>query len=234
MTLWWVETLSDFPVLPLSPSFPSFPFFPLPLRNWSISSWGSSTADGTSLHSPQSSIHSMGGDLGPLPPGWSYGKTPEGRVYFINERERTTTWLDPRTGRPVPGTSTQPGADAEAKIPLPYDDLPLPAGWEVAYTEQGVAYFVDHNTRTTSWEDPRAKNASATDFDTQKAMLHLHQLRLASEELQAQQQLLRTRQMELERAVRATHDPETLRLAQASAEVRTVNTERGGRGGVAG
>ncbi|XP_029107852.1 membrane-associated guanylate kinase, WW and PDZ domain-containing protein 2-like isoform X2 [Scleropages formosus] len=41
------------------------------------------------------------------------------------------------------------------------DDLgPLPENWEMAYTEKGEVYFIDHNTKTTSWLDPRlAKKA---------------------------------------------------------------------------
>ncbi|XP_053920158.1 membrane-associated guanylate kinase, WW and PDZ domain-containing protein 2 isoform X13 [Cuculus canorus] len=41
------------------------------------------------------------------------------------------------------------------------DDLgPLPDNWEMAYTEKGEVYFIDHNTKTTSWLDPRlAKKA---------------------------------------------------------------------------
>lgn len=31
----------------------------------------------------------------------------------------------------------------------------LPAGWEIRYTEDGNRYFVDHNTRTTTFQDPR-------------------------------------------------------------------------------
>ena len=43
-----------------------------------------------------------------------------------------------------------------------FDDLfyfsveePLPAGWEMRITEDGVRYFVDHGTRTTTFQDPR-------------------------------------------------------------------------------
>ncbi|XP_067861065.1 membrane-associated guanylate kinase, WW and PDZ domain-containing protein 2a isoform X16 [Heptranchias perlo] len=37
---------------------------------------------------------------------------------------------------------------------------PLPENWEMAYTEKGEVYFIDHNTKTTSWLDPRlAKKA---------------------------------------------------------------------------
>ena len=32
---------------------------------------------------------------------------------------------------------------------------PLPEGWEMRYTQEGVRYFVDHNTRTTTFQDPR-------------------------------------------------------------------------------
>uniref|UniRef100_A0A672H0R8 HECT-type E3 ubiquitin transferase n=1 Tax=Salarias fasciatus TaxID=181472 RepID=A0A672H0R8_SALFA len=32
---------------------------------------------------------------------------------------------------------------------------PLPEGWEIRYTREGVRYFVDHNTRTTTFSDPR-------------------------------------------------------------------------------
>uniref|UniRef100_A0A8C8CT63 Membrane associated guanylate kinase, WW and PDZ domain containing 1a n=1 Tax=Oncorhynchus tshawytscha TaxID=74940 RepID=A0A8C8CT63_ONCTS len=38
----------------------------------------------------------------------------------------------------------------------PEDPLgPLPDNWEMAYTENGEVYFIDHNTKTTSWIDPR-------------------------------------------------------------------------------
>ncbi|TPX44170.1 hypothetical protein SeLEV6574_g04666 [Synchytrium endobioticum] len=33
--------------------------------------------------------------------------------------------------------------------------LPLPPGWEQRHTPEGRAYYVDHNTRTTTWLDPR-------------------------------------------------------------------------------
>ncbi|XP_042569701.1 membrane-associated guanylate kinase, WW and PDZ domain-containing protein 3 isoform X1 [Cyprinus carpio] len=45
---------------------------------------------------------------------------------------------------------------------LPRDESqePLPKNWEMAYTETGMVYFIDHNTKTTTWLDPRlAKKA---------------------------------------------------------------------------
>ncbi|XP_029281961.1 membrane-associated guanylate kinase, WW and PDZ domain-containing protein 3a [Cottoperca gobio] len=36
----------------------------------------------------------------------------------------------------------------------------LPKSWEMAYTETGMVYFIDHNSKTTTWLDPRlAKRA---------------------------------------------------------------------------
>uniref|UniRef100_A0A0N5AHE8 WW domain-containing protein n=1 Tax=Syphacia muris TaxID=451379 RepID=A0A0N5AHE8_9BILA len=32
---------------------------------------------------------------------------------------------------------------------------PLPPNWEIAYSEQGDKYFINHNCATTQWEDPR-------------------------------------------------------------------------------
>lgn len=35
------------------------------------------------------------------------------------------------------------------------DEPPLPAGWEIRLTEDHVRYFVDHNKKTTTFQDPR-------------------------------------------------------------------------------
>ncbi|XP_032672771.1 E3 ubiquitin-protein ligase Su(dx)-like [Odontomachus brunneus] len=85
---------------------------------------------------------SMGDDddpLGPLPAGWERRKQPEGRVYYVNHKNRTTQWEDPRTQGQETGI----------------EEPPLPDGWEIRLTEDGVRYFVDHNTRTTTFQDPR-------------------------------------------------------------------------------
>ncbi|XP_059017436.1 membrane-associated guanylate kinase, WW and PDZ domain-containing protein 1 isoform X17 [Mustela lutreola] len=62
------------------------------------------------------------------------------------------------------GIVAAPITDASQKFPqyLPLcaeDNLgPLPENWEMAYTENGEVYFIDHNTKTTSWLDPRCLN----------------------------------------------------------------------------
>lgn len=40
------------------------------------------------------------------------------------------------------------------------NEEPLPEGWEIRYTREGVRYFVDHNTRTTTFKDPRNGKSS--------------------------------------------------------------------------
>jgi E3 ubiquitin-protein ligase NEDD4 len=84
----------------------------------------------------------------PLPLGWEERRTPEGRPYFVDHHTRTTTWVDPRrnaTNAPPPA----PVPSANANLG------PLPSGWEMRLTSTGRVYFVDHNTRTTAWDDPR-------------------------------------------------------------------------------
>ncbi|XP_035392100.1 membrane-associated guanylate kinase, WW and PDZ domain-containing protein 1-like isoform X4 [Electrophorus electricus] len=45
------------------------------------------------------------------------------------------------------------------QLPPENDPLgPLPDNWEMAYTESGEVYFIDHNTKTTSWMDPRCQD----------------------------------------------------------------------------
>ena len=84
----------------------------------------------------------------PLPLGWEERRTPQGRPYFVDHHTRTTTWTDPRrTTQPPPSAVTGPVTNANLG--------PLPSGWEMRLTSTGRVYFVDHNTRTTSWDDPR-------------------------------------------------------------------------------
>ncbi|KAG7472092.1 hypothetical protein MATL_G00104940 [Megalops atlanticus] len=59
-------------------------------------------------------------------------------------------------------TQSSSGMDFRMWNSLPRDESqePLPKNWEMAYTETGMVYFIDHNTKTTTWLDPRlAKKA---------------------------------------------------------------------------
>ncbi|XP_026009243.1 membrane-associated guanylate kinase, WW and PDZ domain-containing protein 1 isoform X3 [Astatotilapia calliptera] len=39
---------------------------------------------------------------------------------------------------------------------------PLPENWELAYSDSGEPYYIDHNSKTTSWLDPRTQNKETT------------------------------------------------------------------------
>ncbi|XP_069380665.1 pleckstrin homology domain-containing family A member 7 isoform X15 [Paralichthys olivaceus] len=75
-----------------------------------------------------------------LPDHWSYGVCRDGRVFFINDKTRSTTWLHPRTGEPV-NSGHMIRSD-------------LPRGWEEGFTDEGASYFINHNLRMTSFRHP--------------------------------------------------------------------------------
>ncbi|XP_041591382.1 pleckstrin homology domain-containing family A member 5 isoform X21 [Vulpes lagopus] len=64
-----------------------------------------------------------------LPRSWTYGITRGGRVFFINEEAKSTTWLHPVTGEAVVTGHRRQSAD-------------LPTGWEEAYTFEGARYYI--------------------------------------------------------------------------------------------
>ncbi|KAI8967641.1 hypothetical protein BDF20DRAFT_900412 [Mycotypha africana] len=90
---------------------------------------------------------------GPLPPGWEMRTSAEGRPYFVDHNTRTTTWVDPRRQQYI--STIGPGSNLQVQV-QPVSQLgPLPSGWEMRLTSTGRVYFVDHNTKTTTWDDPR-------------------------------------------------------------------------------
>ncbi|XP_072570587.1 pleckstrin homology domain-containing family A member 5 isoform X18 [Paramormyrops kingsleyae] len=87
----------------------------------------------------------MAADLNPewlscLPSSWSYGVTRDGRIFFINEEAKSTTWLHPTT---VEAVST-----GHRKTP------DLPTGWEEGFTFEGARCFINHNERKVTCKHP--------------------------------------------------------------------------------
>ncbi|KAJ3056769.1 hypothetical protein HK097_004341 [Rhizophlyctis rosea] len=112
---------------------------------------------------PAASSSGTNANLGPLPSGWEQRTTPEGRPYFVDHNTRTTTWIDPRRvqqqnrgqfGQQLSGTqaATQLALAQQQSIATLG---PLPSGWEMRMTNTGRIYFVDHNAKITTWDDPR-------------------------------------------------------------------------------
>uniref|UniRef100_A0A674K5X3 HECT-type E3 ubiquitin transferase n=1 Tax=Terrapene triunguis TaxID=2587831 RepID=A0A674K5X3_9SAUR len=108
----------------------------------------------------------------PLPPGWEKRVDPRGRYYYVDHNTRTTTWQRPTAEyvRNYEQWQTQrnqlQGAMQQfsqrflyqsSGTPSDNDPLgPLPPGWEKRQ-DNGRVYYVNHNTRTTQWEDPRTQ-----------------------------------------------------------------------------
>lgn len=67
-----------------------------------------------------------------LPYDWEEKLSVTGQLYFVDYRNRRTTWEDPRRPR-----------------------SPLPIGWEERLSPEGRPQFINHKDRTTTWLDPR-------------------------------------------------------------------------------
>ncbi|XP_058500459.1 pleckstrin homology domain-containing family A member 7-like isoform X12 [Solea solea] len=86
-----------------------------------------------------------------LPEHWSYGVCRDGRVFFINDETRTTTWLHPRSGEPV-NSGHMIRSD-------------LPPGWEEGFTDEGASFFINHNQRATAFHHPVTRQFSPENLD---------------------------------------------------------------------
>ncbi|XP_054974285.1 pleckstrin homology domain-containing family A member 5 isoform X10 [Sorex araneus] len=80
-----------------------------------------------------------------LPRSWTYGITRGGRVFFINEEAKSTTWLHPVTGEAVVTGHRRQSTD-------------LPTGWEEAYTFEGARYYIKPR-RVLGKEEPSLREA---------------------------------------------------------------------------
>ncbi|XP_041441688.1 pleckstrin homology domain-containing family A member 5 isoform X19 [Xenopus laevis] len=63
-----------------------------------------------------------------LPDSWGFGISRGGRIFFINEEAKSTTWLHPLTGETL--------LTGHRKTP------DLPTGWEEGYTFEGARYYI--------------------------------------------------------------------------------------------
>ncbi|XP_012493704.1 PREDICTED: membrane-associated guanylate kinase, WW and PDZ domain-containing protein 1 isoform X3 [Propithecus coquereli] len=77
-----------------------------------------------------------------------------------DEHTLQETTLPPVNSSILTAPITDPSQKFPQYLPLSAEDNlgPLPENWEMAYTENGEVYFIDHNTKTTSWLDPRCLN----------------------------------------------------------------------------
>uniref|UniRef100_A0A8C7QWZ9 E3 ubiquitin-protein ligase n=1 Tax=Oncorhynchus mykiss TaxID=8022 RepID=A0A8C7QWZ9_ONCMY len=114
-----------------------------------------------------------------LPPGWEEKQDSKSRPYYVNHNSRITTWTRPliQVGCIPPFITSDAAAQAVLSQNVTVYQPPMlspegspqhspgsqrergfmPAGWEVRNAPNGKPFFIDHNTKTTSWEDPRLK-----------------------------------------------------------------------------
>jgi E3 ubiquitin-protein ligase NEDD4 len=120
---------------------------------------GSTAAPAAAGGGAQPAVIGAGGNAttagtGSLPAGWEERYTPEGRPYYVDHNTRTTTWVDPRRQTII--RVMGPNGQNTGLQPQTISQLgPLPSGWEMRLTSTARVYFVDHNTKTTTWDDPR-------------------------------------------------------------------------------
>lgn len=127
----------------------------------------------------------------PLPEGWEEARDVDGKLYYIDHTNKTTSWIDPRDRYTKPLTF----ADCIG------DELPL--GWEEAYDAQVGVYYIDHNSQTTQIEDPRVQ------WRRQQERMLKDYLVLAQEAIDAQKEIYQVKQQRLELAqqeYRQLHD----------------------------
>lgn len=108
-----------------------------------------------------------------LPPGWEEKQDEKGRSYYIDHNTRTTTWERPvvQSQKPIPvemsqtsptqnvpsGRHQQSPAYESTKQTVDQDQGFLPKGWEMRHAPSGRAFYINHFTKTTTWEDPRLR-----------------------------------------------------------------------------
>ncbi|XP_045928068.1 pleckstrin homology domain-containing family A member 5-like isoform X2 [Micropterus dolomieu] len=107
----------------------------------------------------------MAADLKPdwlscLPSSWSYGVTRDGRIFFINEEAKSTTWLHPVTGEAV--------ITGHRKTP------DLPTGWEEGYTFEGARCFIKISVKSAHCEETAPGDAPVFNA-AQLGSLQFHQ-----------------------------------------------------------
>ncbi|XP_015595189.1 transcriptional coactivator YAP1 [Cephus cinctus] len=170
-------------------------------------------------------------DLGPLPHGWEQARTPEGQIYFLNHLTRTTTWEDPRKTAAAANVAAVAAAVESGKTSTGATSSlgPLPDGWEQARTQEGEIYFINHQTRTTSWFDPRIPSHLQR-APTSGAMLPQNWLQQpggggiqSNQTLQACQQKLRLQSLQMERERLKQRQQEIIR--QQELMLRQSNTD---------
>ncbi|XP_065918964.1 E3 ubiquitin-protein ligase NEDD4-like isoform X2 [Dysidea avara] len=101
-----------------------------------------------------------------LPSGWQVSVTTAGRIFYIDSNTGTTSWIHPRE------ITIQEEERSENVVGIE-QDMSLPPGWELRKAPDGRTFFIDHNTRTTTWEHPQRHSASREPLPSEWEAGHL-------------------------------------------------------------
>uniref|UniRef100_A0A8C7PWI5 Membrane-associated guanylate kinase, WW and PDZ domain-containing protein 2 n=1 Tax=Oncorhynchus mykiss TaxID=8022 RepID=A0A8C7PWI5_ONCMY len=124
----------------------------------------------------------------PVVNGNDNGITPESSEHEDKSTDVSSGDVPPQTCPPTETPTTpnnevpqEEGGELTKSPPKPDENEselgPLPGNWEMAYTEKGEVYFIDHNTKTTSWLDPRlAKKAKPPEECKEDGKSSIHRL----------------------------------------------------------
>ncbi|CAN0103355.1 unnamed protein product, partial [Ectocarpus fasciculatus] len=116
--------------------------------------------------------------------GWSEGKTAGGEVFYVNHKDKKTTWDRPKAegipqisvaaaDPPQPVVATPVAREQTASFAPAYSsggsaasggrggEQPLPIGWSSKVMATGEVYYVNHVDKTTSWDRPTVPAAAA-------------------------------------------------------------------------
>lgn len=142
----------------------------------------------------------------PLPEGWDIGMDYDGKPYFIDHKNKTTSWVDPRDSLTKPADFTECVGDE------------LPVGWEQAYDyHRGGIYYVDHRNQRTQETDPRSEWRAL-----QEEMLRSY-LASAKNDLKAKQELIDVKHQRLSLAQDEYHNLNNT-LSNLSASSTSLNS----------
>lgn len=109
-----------------------------------------------------------------LPAGWERRIAPNGQFYYVDHNTRSTTWTRPgpirprrqQAPQPQPQPQPQQQGQQQSQIVRPenFQTLvaesikrlgELPNGFEMRLHSDGRIFFIDHNSQSTTWDDPR-------------------------------------------------------------------------------
>lgn len=147
--------------VPSSPTAANADVFTSDTTNTSSSTTTTSTTISSTTTQTATSNMAAGLNTEELPPGWEKRKTYDGKTFYIDHNTRTTSWTLSKRGlhtltKKVSQMSSQrtESVTKTALMQADEQDDSLPPGWEARRTDDGKVYYIDHNTRSTTWTHP--------------------------------------------------------------------------------